>query len=35
MFWDFVLSFLIGLIDLNPFLDFFITPLAWVVTFLT
>ncbi len=35
MFWDFVLESLIGLIDLNPFLDFFLTPLAWVITFAT
>jgi hypothetical protein len=30
---DFVLAALIGLIDLNPLLDIFFTPLAWVLTF--
>lgn len=34
MFWDFVLASVIGLVDLNPFLDFFLTPLAWALTFL-
>lgn len=33
MFWDFVSASLIGLIDLNPFLDFLLTPLAWFITF--
>lgn len=30
---DFVLAFLIGLIDLNPLLDLVFTPLAWFLTF--
>ena len=33
--WDFVLASLIGLIDLNPFLDLILTPVAWVITFVT
>ena len=33
--WDFVLASLIGLIDLNPFLDLILTPVAWVLVFLT
>jgi hypothetical protein len=33
--WDLVLSILIGLIDLNPFLDLVFTPAAWAITFLT
>ena len=33
--WDFVLASLIGLIDLNPFLDLILTPIAWVITFVT
>jgi hypothetical protein len=33
--WDFVLAGLIGLIDLNPFLDLIFTPVAWAITFLT
>jgi len=28
---DFILATLIGLIDLNPLLDLFFTPLAWVM----
>ncbi len=32
--WDFVLAGVIGLIDLNPFWDFILTPVAWVLTFL-
>ena len=32
--WDFVLAGLIGLIDLNPFLDLIFTPVAWAITFL-
>jgi len=35
MFWNFVLASLIGSIDLNPFLDLLLTPIAWAVTFLT
>lgn len=31
--WDFVLSSLIGLIDLNPLLDFILVPIAWALTF--
>ncbi len=33
--WDFVLASLIGLIDLNPFLDLILTPIAWIITFVT
>ena len=33
--WDFVLASLIGLIDLNPFLDLILTPIAWVLVFVT
>lgn len=33
--WDFILAALIGLIDLNPFLDLLFTPVAWAITFLT
>ena len=29
--WDFVVSALIGFIDLNPLLDLVFTPLAWVL----
>ena len=32
--WDFVLSALIGLIDLNPLLDIIFVPLAWVLVFM-
>ncbi len=31
--WDFVISALIGIIDLNPLLDLIFTPLAWALTF--
>jgi len=31
--WDFILAGLVGLIDLNPFLDLLFTPLAWFITF--
>jgi hypothetical protein len=31
MVWDFVVSALIGLIDLNPLLDFILTPLSWAL----
>ena len=30
---DFIVAFLIGLIDLNPLLDLFFTPLAWGLLF--
>ena len=33
--WDFVLASVIGLIDLNPFRDLILTPVAWVLTFVT
>lgn len=33
--WDFILASVIGLIDLNPFLDLLLTPLAWILTFAT
>jgi uncharacterized protein YqgC (DUF456 family) len=33
--WDFVLASVIGLIDLNPFLDLILTPIAWVLVFET
>lgn len=33
--WDFVLAFIIGLIDLNPLLDLILTPVAWFITFAT
>jgi len=35
MTWDLILAGLIGLIDLNPFIDLILTPVAWVITFLT
>lgn len=31
---DFILNSLIGLIDLNPLLDLFFTPLSWAMLFL-
>ena len=31
---DFIVAFLIGLIDLNPLLDLFFTPLSWFLLFL-
>ncbi len=30
---DFVVAVLIGLIDLNPALDWILTPLTWLLTF--
>ena len=30
---DFILASTIGLLDLNPLLDLFLTPLAWAMTF--
>jgi hypothetical protein len=30
---DFVIAALIGLIDLNPLLDFVLTPLSWALLF--
>ena len=30
---NFVISALIGLIDLNPLLDFILTPLSWALLF--
>jgi hypothetical protein len=33
--WDLILAGLIGLIDLNPFLDLLFTPAAWAIVFLT
>ena len=33
--WDFVLASVIGLIDPNPFLDLILTPIAWVLVFVT
>jgi len=30
---DFVVAALIGLIDLNPLVDWILTPLAWLLTF--
>lgn len=31
---DFILNSVIGLIDLNPLLDIFLTPLSWAMLFL-
>lgn len=31
MWWDVLVSALIGLIDLNPLLDFILTPLSWAL----
>lgn len=31
---DFVISAMIGLIDINPLLDLFLTPLSWFLLFL-
>ncbi len=33
MTWDIVIAALIGIIDLNPFLDLIFTPLAWALLF--
>lgn len=30
---DFIVAFLIGLIDLNPLLDLIFTPLSWALLF--
>jgi hypothetical protein len=30
---DFIVAFLIGLIDLNPLLDLVFTPLSWALLF--
>lgn len=33
--WDFVISALIGLIDLNPLLDLILVPISWALVFFT